>query len=484
MDETYGLRDLSHYMNGTPIFPSISLQPQTQPPRDLHYAMVMLGGGPGGGGMSFGSDSTMGMGSTASGLSADSGGGGGSGGGCGGNGLEMEIDGYGGRWTREETLTLLEIRSGLDSMFKEANHKGPVWDEVSRIMSVEHGYRRSGKKCCEKFENLYKYYKKIKGGKAGRQDKKHYRFFSQLEALYGETNASTNQDQDPNLLSVSNNLHLPNNPSVFDPSSCDFVNHYAPLAPFKEESDCVERTDNKKSLGKKYWKTMITDFIETKTQTLMEKQDAWMEKMMRTIDEKEKERISKEKQWRKENAARLEIEKKLRAKERAWMESRDSALMEALHKLTENKSCTIKSSSPEHSNDQNHNIAGWGENEITHLIQLRTSMETRFEQGGCMEEVLWEEIALSMACLGYNRNALICKTKWDHINFQLRTKKRKENTRCSNLYSHHNNIIHQVGERSDSQNDPQNDGGYRALMNDPALIGNYYGNKITKGEKY
>lgn len=37
-----------------------------------------------------------------------------------------------GRWPRQETLTLLEIRSRLDSKFKEANQKGPLWVEVSR----------------------------------------------------------------------------------------------------------------------------------------------------------------------------------------------------------------------------------------------------------------------------------------------------------------------------------------------------------------
>lgn len=41
-------------------------------------------------------------------------------------------DGGNGRWPRQETLTLLEIRSRLDSKFKEANQKGPLWDEVSR----------------------------------------------------------------------------------------------------------------------------------------------------------------------------------------------------------------------------------------------------------------------------------------------------------------------------------------------------------------
>jgi hypothetical protein len=41
-------------------------------------------------------------------------------------------DGGTGRWPRQETLTLLEVRSRLDPKFKEANQKGPLWDEVSR----------------------------------------------------------------------------------------------------------------------------------------------------------------------------------------------------------------------------------------------------------------------------------------------------------------------------------------------------------------
>lgn len=122
MDEDqYGMMDqITHYMNEPPIFPAIP-----QPPRDLHYAMVMLGGG-NGGGVSFGSDSTMGMLSTTSGVSGDSGSGSGN-----GNGLNTEIDG---RWSKEETLALLDIRSRLDSQFKEANHKGPLWEEVSRFL--------------------------------------------------------------------------------------------------------------------------------------------------------------------------------------------------------------------------------------------------------------------------------------------------------------------------------------------------------------
>ncbi|KAK4756811.1 hypothetical protein SAY87_006938 [Trapa incisa] len=49
-------------------------------------------------------------------------------------GRQMEIGGGGSRWPRQETLTLLEIRCRLDSKFKGAIHKGPLWDEVSRYV--------------------------------------------------------------------------------------------------------------------------------------------------------------------------------------------------------------------------------------------------------------------------------------------------------------------------------------------------------------
>ncbi|KAI8002216.1 Trihelix transcription factor PTL [Camellia lanceoleosa] len=129
-------------------------------------------------------------------------------------GLEMETvngDGGGGssssssRWPRQETLTLLEIRSRLDSKFKAINLKAPLWDDVSRIMWEEHGYQRSERKCRDKFENLYKYYKKTKECKAGRHDSKHYRFFRQLQALCEEP---INESSDTHLAKY--NLVYPN----------------------------------------------------------------------------------------------------------------------------------------------------------------------------------------------------------------------------------------------------------------------------------
>lgn len=88
----------------------------------------------------------------------------------------------GNRWPRQETLALLKIRSEMDVAFRDSSLKGPLWEEVSRKMA-ELGYQRSSKKCKEKFENVFKYHKRTKEGRASKADGKTYRFFDQLEAL-------------------------------------------------------------------------------------------------------------------------------------------------------------------------------------------------------------------------------------------------------------------------------------------------------------
>ena len=56
-------------------------------------------------------------------------------------------------------------------------------------------------------------------------------------------------------------------------------------------------------------------------------QEAWLEKMLTTLETKEKERISRDEERRKREAASLE-------EERAWIEARDVALVEALERLS------------------------------------------------------------------------------------------------------------------------------------------------------
>jgi hypothetical protein len=206
-------------------------------------------------------------------------------------------------------------------------------------MCEEHGYQRSGKKCREKFENLYKYYKKTKEGKAGRQDGKHYRFFRQLEALYGQNNNPSSSSLPENNFCTNNNqdmFHSQNkhcdslsltNSTEFDTSSSDNDDH-------NNESSIEKR--KKKMSGRSFWKVKIKDFIDSQMKKLVVKQEEWLEKLTKTLEQKEKERVLREEEWRKQEKERLEKEHKFWAKERAWIEARDAALMEALHKFKGN----------------------------------------------------------------------------------------------------------------------------------------------------
>ncbi|KAL5060180.1 hypothetical protein RYX36_031784 [Vicia faba] len=276
----------------------------------------------------------------------------------GGGGGGSIVDASTGRWPRQETLTLLEIRSRLDPQFKEATQKGPLWDQLSRIMCEEHGYQRSGKKCREKFENLYKYYKKTKEGKAGRQDGKHYRFFRQLEALYGENNNPSSSSLPQNNFGTNNNpemfqshnkycdsLSLTNS-TEFDTSSSDNENDHS-IEGVKENEGSMDKRKKRMS-GRSFWKVKIKDFIDSQVKKLVEKQEEWLEKLTKTLEQKEKERVLREEEWRKQEKERLEKEHNFWAKERAWIEARDAALMEALQKLKGNDETIIKTQSSSH----------------------------------------------------------------------------------------------------------------------------------------
>ncbi|KAJ7971502.1 Trihelix transcription factor PTL [Quillaja saponaria] len=381
-------------------------------------------------------------------------------------------------------------------------------------MSDEHGYQRSGKKCREKFENLYKYYKKTKEGKAGRQDGKHYRFFRQLEALCGEnhinnpiissvpeTNFSGPTSSTlPFRTTMLSHPHSQSNQEMFqsghvkhcdslslsnstddqlDTSSSD-DNEFSNGAPLLMENGSAEKKKRiRSSSSGRSWKAKIKDFIDLQMRKVMEKQELWLERLMKTMEQKEKERVLREEEWRKQEGARFEREHKFWAKERAWIEARDAALMEALQKLTGGKEVKAASSPlqegilmvaheiPSHNENQNEDGSeilnntvirsgtdqSWPESEIARLLQLRAEMETRFQQSDhqySSDEVLWDEIATKMSCFGYERSALICKDKWESIiiysrnaNVKEGNKRRKDNTRSS-CYLENNDHSHSL----------------------------------------
>ena len=91
--------------------------------------------------------------------------------------MELTFDPNSSRWPKPEVHALIKLRTGLEPRYQDAGPKGPLWEEI--------GYSRSSKRCKEKWENINKYYKKVKESNKKRpEDAKTCPCFHQLEKLY------------------------------------------------------------------------------------------------------------------------------------------------------------------------------------------------------------------------------------------------------------------------------------------------------------
>ncbi|PSS31715.1 Trihelix transcription factor GT-2 like [Actinidia chinensis var. chinensis] len=98
------------------------------------------------------------------------------------------------RWPKTEVEALIKIRTDLDSKYQEGGPKGPLWEEISAAMRNV-GYNRNPKRCKEKWENINKYFKKVKESNKKRpEDSKTCPYFHQLNALYREKTSRIGND--------------------------------------------------------------------------------------------------------------------------------------------------------------------------------------------------------------------------------------------------------------------------------------------------
>ncbi|OWM85651.1 trihelix transcription factor GT-2 [Punica granatum] len=89
------------------------------------------------------------------------------------------------RWPEDEVQALISFRTAVAHRFNASGSKGSVWEEISIGMSNV-GYKRSAKKCKEKWENMKKYFKKSMGkGKKRPENSKACPYFQELDILYG-----------------------------------------------------------------------------------------------------------------------------------------------------------------------------------------------------------------------------------------------------------------------------------------------------------
>ncbi|XP_050208130.1 trihelix transcription factor DF1-like [Mercurialis annua] len=90
------------------------------------------------------------------------------------------------RWPKEEIEALIRLRANLDTQYQDNGSKGPLWEEISASMK-KMGYNRNAKRCKEKWENMNKYFKRVKENNKKRPgDSKTCPYYHLLDALYSQ----------------------------------------------------------------------------------------------------------------------------------------------------------------------------------------------------------------------------------------------------------------------------------------------------------
>ncbi|XP_038879761.1 trihelix transcription factor GTL2 [Benincasa hispida] len=113
-----------------------------------------------------------------------------------------ELDELGKRWPRDEVLALVNVRCNLynngdGSGEQGASLKAPLWERISQGM-LQLGYKRSAKRCKEKWENINKYFRKTKDVNKKRSlDSRTCPYFHQLTTLYNQGGANKRPENCP-----------------------------------------------------------------------------------------------------------------------------------------------------------------------------------------------------------------------------------------------------------------------------------------------
>lgn len=237
----------------------------------------------------------------------------------------------------------------------------------------ELGYKRSAKKCKEKFENVQKYYKRTKEGRAGRQDGKSYKFFTQLEALHATTPTATAAASSlpittssaiptinaatvpiPISISAATPSRAPSTSMPMFPTTSSmptgvisFSSNSSSSSPGTEDDDDDDDEDeepsnvsrkrkreSKSSKGGSSRNRRMMEFFENLMKQVMQKQEAMQQRLLELIEKREQDRLIREEAWKRQEMARLSREHELMAQERSVSSSRDAAIISFLQNVT------------------------------------------------------------------------------------------------------------------------------------------------------
>ncbi|KAI3950197.1 hypothetical protein MKW92_044511 [Papaver armeniacum] len=161
---------------------------------------------------------------------------------------------------------------------------------------------------------------------------------------------------------------------------------------------------------------------------MLKKQEDMYKVLLETMEQKEKDRITREETWRNLERDRMRKEEERRAQDT----HRSLALLSLLEKFCgQQEIYTPQSKGQQVIAPKKQRLKRWPKHEIQALISLRMAMPQKMLTGAT-KFGMWEEISLGMASMGFTKTAKKCKQKWENINKYFKRAARSGKRRAEN----------------------------------------------------
>ncbi|KAJ8767506.1 hypothetical protein K2173_017550 [Erythroxylum novogranatense] len=193
----------------------------------------------------------------------------------------------------------------------------------------------------------------------------------------------------------------------------------------------------------------MVGFFQNLVKELVNHQEKLHREFLEAIERMDRERTQKEETWRRQEAEEFNREVIARAREQAQASDREIQFLSYVGKITGQSIDLPARRTPlvlqaeaaidELTTNESANHKRWPKAEVEALIQIRSSIETKFQETG-LKGPLWEEVSHLMGSMGYERSAKRCKEKWENINKYFRkakesTKKRSQQSKTCSYFS-------------------------------------------------
>ncbi|KAK9051837.1 hypothetical protein SSX86_028468 [Deinandra increscens subsp. villosa] len=228
--------------------------------------------------------------------------------------------------------------------------------------------------------------------------------------------------------------------------------------------ELIKEPVNKKKRKRKS-RRKLELYVESMMKTIIEKQEQMHRQLIDMLEKNEKESIMREQAWKKQEIERAKRDEKARKQHISQSKALISFIQNSLGHEIEipsplEKSCEnyenhenskydaagnddIEMNNIEES-EHDPNTKRWPKSEVQALITVRAALNHKFNGKGSKGSI-WDDVAVGLSGMGYNRTPKKCKEKWENINKYYRRTKEKGKESKSCTYFSELEMLHKTG---------------------------------------